>query len=170
VLNDIRSRYEKGDAQVIETLQEIASLAEKGKQLLIDGDLEGLNILINRNFDLRRKIMRISESNLELITTARNCGASAKFAGSGGSVVGFYNDNETLTRLIIEMKKIKARVIKPFVFLIRKITHDKKSRYSSSGTRNPFSPGHKSAAQRDAADHRHSDDSVCSAGSSRFRY
>lgn len=116
VLNDIRSRYDKGDAQVIETLQEIASLAEKGKQLLIDGDLEGLNILINRNFDLRRKIMRISDSNLELITTARNCGASAKFAGSGGSVVGFYNDNETLTRLIIEMKKIKARVIKPFVF------------------------------------------------------
>ena len=116
VLNDIRSRYDKGDREVIETLQEIASLAERGKQLLIDGDTKELNALINRNFDLRRKIMRISDSNLQLIDTARACGASAKFAGSGGSVVGFYPDNETLTRLIIEMKKIKARVIKPFVY------------------------------------------------------
>ena len=116
VLNDIRTRYDKGDTEVIETLQEIASLADQGKAKLVEGDIEGLNVLINRNFDLRRKIMRISASNLELIDTARACGASAKFAGSGGSVVGFYKDNETLTKLIIEMKKVKARVIKPFVF------------------------------------------------------
>ncbi|MBN1377741.1 MAG: GHMP kinase [Gammaproteobacteria bacterium] len=116
VLNDIRSRYDRGDIEVIETLQEIASLAEQGKQMLIKGDIDALNALINRNFDLRRKIMNISDSNLELVNTARACGASAKFTGSGGSIVGFYSDDETLTRLIIEMKKIKARVIKPFVF------------------------------------------------------
>lgn len=116
VLNDIRSRYDKGDTEVIETLQEIASLAEQGRGRLIEGDINGLNELLNRNFDLRRKIMHISESNLQLISTARECGASAKFTGSGGSVIGFYPDNETLTKLIIEMKKIKARVIKPFVF------------------------------------------------------
>ena len=115
VLNDIRSRYDKGDTQVIETLHEIAELAEKGKQLLIDGDIENLNKLVNRNFDLRCKIMNISESNMELIKTARSCGASAKFAGSGGSIVGFYKDNDTLTKLIIEMKRVKARVIKPFI-------------------------------------------------------
>ena len=116
VLNDIRSRYDRGDSEVIETLEEIASLAGQGKAKLLEGDIDGLNVLVNRNFDLRRKIMRISDSNMQLISTARACGASAKFAGSGGSVVGFYPDNETLTKLIIEMKKIKARVIKPFVF------------------------------------------------------
>lgn len=116
VLNDIRARYDRGDTEVIDTLNEIASLAEQGKQLLVDGDIEELNKLIDRNFDLRRKIMNISDSNLELVTTARACGASAKFAGSGGSIVGFYNNDETLTKLIIEMKKIKARVIKPFIF------------------------------------------------------
>jgi glucuronokinase len=116
VLNDIKSRYDMGDAQVIETLQEIAGLAEKGKELLSEGDIAGLNKLVNRNFDLRKKIMKISDSNMELVNTARSCGASAKFAGSGGSIVGFYPDNKTLTKLIIEMKSVKARVIKPFIF------------------------------------------------------
>lgn len=116
VLNDIRSRFDKGDAEVIETLQEIAALAEKGKKFLIDGDVINLNKLINKNFDLRRKIMNINKSNLELVNTARSCGASAKFAGSGGSIVGIYDNNEMLTQLIIEMKKIGARVIKPFIF------------------------------------------------------
>lgn len=116
VLNDIRSRYDRGDKEVITTLDEIAGCAEQGRELLLRGDLAGLNLFINRNFDLRKKIMNISESNLELISTARACGASAKFAGSGGAIVGLYSDNEVLTRLIIEMKKLKARVIKPFIF------------------------------------------------------
>jgi glucuronokinase len=116
VLNDLKVRFERGDADVIATLKEIASLAEKGKKVLMDGDMEALHGLVNRNFDLRRKIIKISESNLELIETARACGASASFAGSGGAIVGFYNTNETLTKLIIELKKLKARVIKPFVF------------------------------------------------------
>ncbi len=115
VLNDIRQRYEKGDQQVIETLEEIASLAEQGKTLIEKGELEALNELINRNFDLRRKIMRISDENLKMIETARRCGASAKFAGSGGAIVGFYRDDAMLSQLIEALKPLKARVIKPFI-------------------------------------------------------
>jgi glucuronokinase len=115
VLNDIRSRFEQGDPEVVSTLREIASLAEQGREPLMAGDIPTLHELVNRNFDLRRKIMRISESNLDMINTARACGASSSFTGSGGSIIGFYNDNETLMRLIIEMKKRSARVIKPFI-------------------------------------------------------
>jgi glucuronokinase len=116
VLNDLKLRYDRGDAEVIATLREIASLAETGKKVLMDGDLKTLHAMVNRNFDLRTKIMKISESNFELIKTARACGASASFSGSGGSIVGFYDNNETLTKLIIELKKLKARVIKPYIF------------------------------------------------------
>ena len=116
VLNDIRSRYDRGDTEVIDTLAEIAVLADKGKTALEKGDVGSLNKLINKNFDLRSKIMNISDSNIALVNTARSCGASAKFTGSGGSIIGLYKDNETLTKLIIEMKKLKARVIKPFIF------------------------------------------------------
>ncbi len=116
VLNDIKSRYERGDPEVIETLKEIADLAEKGKTPVEAGDIGALHSLVNRNFDLRKKIMNISETNLELVRTARNCGASASFPGSGGSIVGFYESNEMLTKLIIDLKKLNARVIKPLSF------------------------------------------------------
>ena len=115
VLGDIKSRYDKGDQEVVETLAEIASLAEKVRQAILKQDLTSLNRLINMNFDLRKKIMHISESNLQLVNTARACGASAKFTGSGGSIIGVHENDEMLTKLIVEMKKIGARVIKPYV-------------------------------------------------------
>jgi len=114
-LSDIRIRYEQGDSFVTDTLNEIAGIAAEGREAIEEGDLPRLNALINRNFDLRSSIMNISESNRALVQTARHCGASAKFAGSGGSIVGIYDDDEMLTRLIVELKKINARVIKPFV-------------------------------------------------------
>ena len=70
---------------------------------------------MNENFDLRRKIMNIREADLTLVETARKCGASAKFAGSGGSVIGMYKDDEMLNYLKVKLNKVKARVIKPFI-------------------------------------------------------
>lgn len=115
VLSDIKTRYDKGDPEVIATLQQIADLAEQGKQAILTQDVSGLNQLMNRNFDLRCKIMNINESNMQLVRTARSCGASAKFAGSGGSIIGSYTDDDMLTRLIVELKKVNARVIKPYI-------------------------------------------------------
>lgn len=116
VLNDIRTRYEKKDQEVLDTIQEIAGLAEAGVVAIENKDTERLNELINRNFDLRCKIMNISDSNKELINTARKCGASAKFTGSGGSIIGVYENDEVLNKLVVELKKINARVIRPYIF------------------------------------------------------
>ena len=113
VLNDIRTKFEKGDSDTIEILAKIASCAEQGKAALLTRDHKKLAELINLNFDLRRKIMDISESNIELVETARRCGASAKFAGSGGSIIGTYSDEDMLNRLVRELKKVKAQVITP---------------------------------------------------------
>jgi len=96
-------------------LRRIAELAEEGKEILLKKNSSKLSALMNKNFNLRKKIMVISKSNLELIQTARHCGASAKFAGSGGSIIGVYRDDEMLTKLIVELKKINARVIKPYI-------------------------------------------------------
>lgn len=114
VLQDIRTRFEKGDSFVIDTLARIAQLAQEGKAAIENQNFSKLHDLINENFDQRRKIMNISPSNLELIATARQTGASAKFTGSGGSIIGMYEDDEMLNRLKIALKKINARVIKPY--------------------------------------------------------
>jgi glucuronokinase len=115
VLNDIAKRYREGDVLVIDTLKKIATQAEKGKDAIINKDYELLSELINNNFDLRKSIMDISDQNMDLINTARQCGASAKFSGSGGSIIGTYRDNDMLNQLIREMKNIDARVIRPYI-------------------------------------------------------
>ncbi|MBC7922744.1 MAG: GHMP kinase [Ferruginibacter sp.] len=115
VHNTVRARYDKGETLVIDTLREIAELAETGKAAILSRDHSRLNELINENFDLRRRIMTISESNLALIQAARQCGASASFTGSGGSIIGMYRDDEMLNRLFVELKKRNARVLKPYV-------------------------------------------------------
>lgn len=115
VLNTIKQRYNNGDELVHKTLSEIADLAEQGKEVITGMDHDKLFELINRNFDLRCKIMDISESNLEMVRIARSCGASAKFSGSGGAIIGTYKDDEILRKLIVNLKKINARVIKPYI-------------------------------------------------------
>jgi len=115
VFNNVKERYHNGDRQVIDTLAEIGDLAEKGKQALQIQDYQTLNQLIDRNFDLRSEIMNISESNREMVRVARDCGASAKFSGSGGAIIGMYEDDDMLGRLMVHLKKINARVIKPFI-------------------------------------------------------
>ena len=113
VLNDIRVAYDRGDPSVIGTLRKLAALAEEGRNDFFQGDFRRWPALMNENFDLRSRIMRISEPNLEMIQTARRCGAPAKFAGSGGSIVGICEDEMMFERLAGELGRIGARVIRP---------------------------------------------------------
>lgn len=115
VFNNLKERFLAGDKLTLDTLAELASVAERGKEAILNRDYVLLNKLIDRNFDLRCKIMNISPSNMELVNTARECGASAKFSGSGGAIIGMYQDDEMLQRLIINLRKINARVIKPII-------------------------------------------------------
>jgi glucuronokinase len=114
VLNNIREKYDKGDALVHETLGELASVAEQGKEAIIARDYEKLNKLIDHNFDLRCKIMNISQSNMELVQTARNCEASAKFSGSWRSNHWYVRRDEMLQRLIVRLyERLMHVFIKP---------------------------------------------------------
>jgi glucuronokinase len=115
VLNDIKLGYERGDKFVRDTLERIAEIAEIGKNAVQKRDYELVKKLMDENFDLRSQIMKISKPNMEMINTARRCGASAKFAGSGGAVIGMYKAEETYIRLKKEMEKIQAKVIKPII-------------------------------------------------------
>jgi glucuronokinase len=115
VFNDVKARFLEGEPLVVDTLAEIGHVADEGKKAILEGNHKELAKLINKNFDLRTKIFNISDNNIELIKSARKCGASAKFTGSGGSIIGTYKDDETLRCLIINMQKLNARVIKPFI-------------------------------------------------------
>jgi glucuronokinase len=113
VLSDIRKGYENGDNLIISTLKRLAEIAEEGKTALEQHELDRFSDLMNLNFDLRSQIMPITENNMELIRAARRCGASAKFAGSGGSIIGMYKGEDMFDSLVIELGKLQATVIRP---------------------------------------------------------
>ena len=95
----VRDLYELGDETVVRTMGEIAELADTARDLLQAGDHEGLARLIDRNFDLRAGIFPIRDEDLAMVRTARSTGASCKFCGSGGAVVGTYTGEAMLAEL-----------------------------------------------------------------------
>jgi glucuronokinase len=90
-----------------------ASLADKVRGYLLDGEREKMGLLLNANFDRRRKIYRLSEENIRMVEAARAAGASAKFTGSGGAIVGTYKDEKMFERLRQELGKLRIKVIMP---------------------------------------------------------
>lgn len=115
VLNDLRTRFEEGDAAVISTLDRIAQLAEEGREAILNRDAGRLGRLMDENFDLRSRIMKISEQSREVVTRARSCGVPAKFTGSGGAVIGVCEDESTFGKLVDELEPLGTKVIRPRV-------------------------------------------------------
>lgn len=113
LLNEIRIAYDRVDPLVIETLERIAATARQGREDLRRGDLSRWPALMNEAFDLRCRIQTVSEANLEMVWTARACGASANSAGSGGSIVGIYDGEAMFEQLAAALGKLGAVVIKP---------------------------------------------------------
>ena len=50
-----------------------------------------------------------------MVMTARKCGASAKFAGSGGAIVGTYADEAQFGQLKADLEAIGTVVLKPTI-------------------------------------------------------
>jgi glucuronokinase len=115
VHSSLKTRYERGEKKVIEGIEYIANLAKEARDCLLAGQKDKLKDILNANFDKRREIMDISPSNLEMIETARKCGASSKFCGSGGSIIGTYEDDDMYWRLVGSLSEIDVKVIRPFI-------------------------------------------------------
>ncbi len=113
--NNLKARYNAGDKAVVDAMSFWAEITEEARDCLARGDAKRLSELMDANFDKRAEISRISPDNLRMIRTARACGASAKFTGSGGAMVGIYPDEEAYRRLETELAKIHVKVLKPHV-------------------------------------------------------
>lgn len=111
--NNLRARWEQGDADVVAAMKQWAHLTEQVRELLLKGGREQISPILDANFDLRRKIYNIGASNLLMVDTARSTGASAKFTGSGGAIVGVYKDEAMYQELEKRLGAIGIRVLKP---------------------------------------------------------
>lgn len=111
----LKEDYQSGVPEVLAAMDEWAELTVKMREAFVQGNNEIIPQLINRNFDLRSKICSgsISEKNRRMVEIARRVGASAKFTGSGGAIVGTYSDDEMFARLCRELKLAGVEVVKP---------------------------------------------------------
>jgi len=113
--NDIRGRFDRGERAVVEAMKFWASLTDQVRDCLLRGQGERIGPLLNANFDKRREIYRISEGNIQMVEAARSVGASAKFSGSGGAIVGTYRDETMFEALRERLAQLGVVVIKPVI-------------------------------------------------------
>jgi glucuronokinase len=111
--NNVRERWRAGDPQVVEAMRTWANYAEQGRAALLNRDYAALDRLIDANFDLRASVYNISEGNLRMIRAARQAGATASFAGSGGAIVGTYRDEPMYDALVSALRPLDVAVVKP---------------------------------------------------------
>ncbi|MDA2927864.1 GHMP kinase [Acidobacteria bacterium AH-259-G07] len=112
---NLRARWEKGDPGLSEAVNTLANLAEKGKECLVHRDHQLLGELMDRNFDTRSKLVELDPANVEMVQRARRLGVCAKYAGSGGAIVGICDSDEVFASLKEEFSKIGCVVIRPEV-------------------------------------------------------
>lgn len=116
--SDLRSRYDHGDTDVVEAMRYWANLTDAFRDALAAGDIPEMSRIINANFDKRASLCRLAPGLLKMVEVARACGASAKFTGSGGAIVGIYEDEAMFERLTTELGKYKVKVIRPNVIRV----------------------------------------------------
>jgi glucuronokinase len=92
---DLRRRFERGDRVVLETMTEIADLAEAGRRCLLDGDHQRLGELMRANVAARARMIELDPRHRRLIEIADSLGAPANYAGSGGAIVGLVPQGRT---------------------------------------------------------------------------
>jgi glucuronokinase len=113
--NNIRERFDRRDEQVVGAMVRFARLAAEGRDALLSRDVGRLARLIDENFDTRRSIYRLPEWQVAMVEAARACGASAKFAGSGGAIVGTYVGEAMYDCVRARLAAIGSHVVRPVV-------------------------------------------------------
>ncbi|KAJ0667800.1 putative glucuronokinase [Helianthus annuus] len=104
----VRQRWLDGDEFIVSSMEEVANLALEGKTALLEKDYAKLATLMNRNFNLRRRMFgdaALGSLNIEMVEVARRVGAASKFTGSGGAVVAFCPDGPSQVELLTDACK-----------------------------------------------------------------
>jgi glucuronokinase len=112
--NDLRSRWNAREEQVLDGIRRWAALAQQARDLIAAGRGREIGPLMDENFDLRARLIRISPGNRQLVDTGRRLGAAVNFAGSGGAVIGLYDgDPGRLDALQAAYSSMGAQLIVP---------------------------------------------------------
>ncbi|MBR1587116.1 MAG: GHMP kinase [Kiritimatiellae bacterium] len=111
----LRVLFEEKKPDILAAMSEFADIAQRGRDALLAGRPDDIHALVNANFDLRDRIFNVAPANRRMVMAARSAGASAKFAGSGGAIVGTYEDEPQFAHLSQALDEIGCRTLKPTI-------------------------------------------------------
>lgn len=111
--SDLQSRFMNGESKVLEAVETWKNLTTTYKDALEAGNDAVMNECINANFDLRNEMMKLRADQIELVMLARKSGASSKFCGSGGAIIGMYKDQNMLAALKSDFEKKNVNILLP---------------------------------------------------------
>ena len=94
-------------------MQRFAQITVAARTAIAEGDAGGFGLLVDENFDLRRSICNVASGQERMVRVAREAGATAKFAGSGGAIIGTLPDEGAFDRLTEKLGQLDCRVIRP---------------------------------------------------------
>jgi glucuronokinase len=114
VHGDLARRYRERDPQVLATMAALAALVDEARAALGSGRYDELGRLMDRNFELRASVSHVAAAHARMVELAREAGAPAKFAGSGGAIVGVLPDG-ALAGLRAALATVGCGVIMPTV-------------------------------------------------------
>jgi len=113
--NNVRQRWLDGDPDVRQAMIDFASYAQEAFDLIQAGRAAEIGGCMDKNFRRRRSVFNLDPRNVDMVERAWAVGAHATFAGSGGAIVGTYDDEAMYARLVDKMAEAGIAVIKPRV-------------------------------------------------------
>ena len=118
----LRRRYNRGDEDVVSGMKAFAAFAQKARDSLVNGQPDLLGQIMNDNFSLRDRICKnergeseLKQEHKRMVQLAQSVGASAKYAGSGGAIIGTYKDDVQFGQLQETLERFQCQVIKPLI-------------------------------------------------------
>jgi glucuronokinase len=119
--SDLKTRFRNKEPQVLDGLVELSELARQCRDLLKTGQGTKIGPLMNRNFAIRQSLTNLNPDHVRMIETARAAGAAAKYAGSGGAIVGTCPPDQ-MEKVIHALQKQGYRAFQPVIK--RSVSHD----------------------------------------------
>jgi glucuronokinase len=110
--SNLRERYLENDPVVMEGLRQLNELAIEARGLIKANRGNELGRLMDKNFDIRQSLLKLNPLQEKMVIDARKAGAQAKFAGSGGAIVGTC-PTEKMPSVITSLQSTGYQVFQP---------------------------------------------------------
>lgn len=111
--NNLRARWRQGDGKVTAAMEKFAGLAERARDLILANRGAEIGPLLDENFNTRASLSQLNPRHVRLVDAGRSAGACVKYAGSGGAVIGLYEDDQHFDRIATAYGAVGAKAIKP---------------------------------------------------------